>query len=92
MIGLDCQLFYLVPKEQMHIPMEDHTAIYIYNSYYNIVIILVGFPINIDDRVRFYEPNSSCFNPIPVVLLGTKRTNAWTHVGTIISHRIIPTL
>ena len=40
--------------------MEDHTAIYIYNSYYNIVIILVGFPINIDDRVRFYEPNSNC--------------------------------
>ena len=31
-------------------------------------------------------------NPIPVVLLGTKRTNARTHVGTIISHRIIPTL
>ena len=44
--------------------------LYICNSYYNIVIILVGFPINIDDRFR-----------LPVVLLGTKRTNAHTHGG-----------
>ena len=72
MIGLDCQLFYLVPKEQMHIPMEDHTAIYIYNSYYNIVIILVGFPINIDDRVRFYEPNSSCLTQFQLFYLVPK--------------------
>ena len=79
-------------KTNAHTHGGPYGYIYIYNSYYNIVIILVGFPINIDDRVRFYEPNSSCFNPIPVVLLGTKRTNAWTHVGTIISHRIIPTL
>ena len=34
------------------------------------IFILVGFPINIDDRFR-----------LPVVLLGTKRTNAHTHGG-----------
>ena len=44
--------------------------LYIYHSYYNIVIILVSFPFNIDDRFR-----------LPVVLLGTQRTNAHTHEG-----------
>ena len=48
----------------------DHTAICICNLYYNIVIILVGFPINIDDRFR-----------LSVVLLSTKRTNTHTHGG-----------